>query len=289
MSTAPSQPDSYKWKGKIACQYVYNNVRLDTSQMKTSVNSYVYTLFLKGSAVIKFDKSIFTSNPGEFLIFPPNIPPVVLTASDDYEAICLIVSSAFVRENPMVHNVFQTVVFSLDNNSQPIIKLSPLAQQYIHNTLKLIMEHMNHCHLYTYEALQSLFGVMIADAMQAIDDKGDENKTNNHNYNLFLEFCNILRENFREHHDITFYADRLNISPRYLSMVTKQVTQHTVANFINQHLVLEACWLLKTTDDSIRQISETLHFADQASFSKFFKRIKGVTPLHYRNVQEPYT
>lgn len=289
MTTTSSVPESYKWKGKIACQYVYNMIRLDTSQMKTSVNSYVYSLFLKGTAVIKFDKSIITACPGDFLIFPPNIPPNVIKASDDYEAICLIVSSAFVSENPMIHNVFHTAVFTLSNNTQPLIKLSPTAQLYIHHTFKLIMEHMSHSHRYTYEALQSLFGVMIADAMQAIVDKDDEEKTNKHNYNLFLEFCKILRMHFREHHDITFYADNLNISPRYLSMITKQVTHQTVANFINQHLVLEACWLLKTTDDSIHQISETLHFADQASFSKFFKRMKGITPLHYRNTKERHT
>ena len=71
-------------------------------------------------------------------------------------------------------------------------------------------------------------------------------------------------------------------------MVTKQITHSTVATFINRHLMLEACWLLKTTDYSIQYISELLHFADQASFSKFFKRINGQNPMQYRREQEPH-
>ena len=51
------------WRGRIACQYVHSNLRLDTTQVKTSVNSYVYALFEKGTALIKFDKYEITACP----------------------------------------------------------------------------------------------------------------------------------------------------------------------------------------------------------------------------------
>ena len=103
------QPSKTSWKGRIACQYVDSDLRLDTSQVKTSVNSYVYSLFECGTAVVKFDQNEVIVQAGDFLIFPPHIPPVVLKTSEDYKAMCLIVSSSFVYDCPISRNVFEKV------------------------------------------------------------------------------------------------------------------------------------------------------------------------------------
>ena len=282
----PEIKQTSTWKGNIVCQYVHKNLRLDTKQVKTSVNSYVYALFEKGSAKIKFDSQEIEAHSGDFLIFPPHIPPVMISTSDDYEAICLIVSSVFVSESPMTHNIYQTANYSLMNDASPIVKLPAYTHNLLRQTLLLIMQHINQSHKYTNEALQSLYGLLLSDLMNVIDNQTAQPKLNQNRNKLFIEFNKLLRIHFREHHDITFYADQLGISPRYLSMVTKQISHTTVASFINRHLMLEACWLLKTTNHSILHISEILHFADQASFSKFFKRINGNTPLQYRRMRD---
>ena len=274
------------WRGRIACQYVHSNLRLDTTQVKTFVNSYVYALFEKGTALIKFDKYEITARPGDFLIVPPHIYPNVLSTSDDYEAICLIVSSSFVYDCPMSRSIFQASAFSLIHDDNPIIKLTPESAANLRQTMLYIMHHIKHVHKYTQEALHSLYGLLLSDLMAMIDEHSEKNNVNPNAFHLFIEFNKLLRIHFREHHDISFYAEQLKISSRYLSMVTKQISQLTVASFINRHLMLEACWLLKTTDHSIQRISEILHFADQASFSKFFKRLNGKNPLQYRHESE---
>ncbi|MBQ7180477.1 MAG: helix-turn-helix transcriptional regulator, partial [Bacteroidaceae bacterium] len=79
-----------------------------------------------------------------------------------------------------------------------------------------------------------------------------------------------------------FYADRLHITPVYLSRVVRQVTGRTVIDYINQMLLMEASFLLQTSQLSITQIADRLHFADTPSFSKFFLRLKGVSPKEFR-------
>ena len=74
----------------------------------------------------------------------------------------------------------------------------------------------------------------------------------------------------------------LNITPVYLSRVVRQVTGRTVIDYINQMLLMEASFLLQTSPMSITQIADHLHFADTPSFSKFFSRLKGVSPKEYR-------
>ena len=99
---------------------------------------------------------------------------------------------------------------------------------------------------------------------------------------IFIGFIRMLPHHFVEHHDIPFYADQLHISPVYLSRVVRQVTGRPVVDYINQMLLMEASFLLQTSELSITQIADYLHFADTPSFSKFFSRLKGQSPRAYR-------
>ena len=67
-----------------------------------------------------------------------------------------------------------------------------------------------------------------------------------------------------------------------LSRVVRQVTGRTVIDYVNQMLMMEAAFLLRTSNLSIQQIADRLHFADTSSLSKFFLRMKGLSPREYR-------
>ena len=99
---------------------------------------------------------------------------------------------------------------------------------------------------------------------------------------LFLEFIRLLPNNFVEHRDIGFYAGKLCVTTIYLSRIVRQITGRTVLDYINQMLLMEALWQLQHTTKTIVQIAEALHFADHASFCRFFKRLKGISPKEYR-------
>lgn len=99
---------------------------------------------------------------------------------------------------------------------------------------------------------------------------------------LFLDFLRLLPKNFVEHRNIGFYAGKLCVTTIYLSRIVRQTTGRTVLDFINQILAVEASWLLQHTNKTVVQIAENLHFADHASFSRFFKRMKGTSPKDFR-------
>ena len=157
------------WQGKISCQVIHNNLLLDKSQIKTLVNSYLYCLFEKGTVTVKFDKIELTAHAGELLIFPPHVYPSILHVSDDFEAMCLIVSQSFVYDCPLARSVYQTSTFSLIHDDNPIIELPEIAQNTLHEVMTLIMDHINYGHSYTSEALQALFALLLADIMAVID------------------------------------------------------------------------------------------------------------------------
>ena len=281
-NTKHDLPVNNTWQGRIACQYVDHTLRPDTAQMKTSVNSHVYCLVEQGWAVVQFGKNEVKITASEFIIFPPHIPPMVLSTSEDYKAICLVVSSDFILDCPSARYVSHTTTYSLLHESSPCMQLTPSEFSSIQLILKMILARVSSPNNYTADALTSLFGLLLSELMSILETTSIDLSENQSNFKLFVEFNKLLLSDFCEHHEVSFYAKKMGISTRYLSMVVKQVSHTTVATYINQHLMLEACWLLKTSDYSIQEISERLHFADQASFSKFFKRQNGRSPLQYR-------
>ena len=103
---------------------------------------------------------------------------------------------------------------------------------------------------------------------------------------IFRLFKKTLMENYRQHHDIGFYAESLHISTTYLSRIVKHITGHTVRFHISELLCADARKLLECTDLDIKEIAEKLGFSDQSVFGKFFVKKTGVSPMKFRTQRE---
>ena len=79
-----------------------------------------------------------------------------------------------------------------------------------------------------------------------------------------------------------FYAYQLCITPKHLSKVIKQTTHKNANDWIDEHVILEAKALLKSTNMTTQQISEELNFSDQLFFGKYFRRHTGMSPKEYK-------
>lgn len=99
--------------------------------------------------------------------------------------------------------------------------------------------------------------------------------------NLFRSFAHILREQ-PNGRSVQFYADKLNISPKYFNTICKQVSGKTASTLINEELVSQAKIMLKDPDLSIKQIASTLGFSNQSHFGTFIRRETGASPQALR-------
>ena len=102
---------------------------------------------------------------------------------------------------------------------------------------------------------------------------------------IFLKFKRLLVSNYRKHHNIQFYADKLNISTTYLSRIVKRITGRTVYSHISELICVEAKRLLEYSDKDVKEISDWLGFSDQSVFGKFFLKRTGLSPMKYRTMR----
>lgn len=99
---------------------------------------------------------------------------------------------------------------------------------------------------------------------------------------LAKQFMDLVRNNYREVRNVAWYADKLCVTPKYISQVVKDTTGRPALDWIDEFAIIESKALLKSTDLSIDQIAVKLNFASSSLFSKYFKRVTGISPRQYR-------
>ena len=96
------------------------------------------------------------------------------------------------------------------------------------------------------------------------------------------ELFRLLSRHCRTHRSVSFYAEKLNITPKYLSREIKRITGRTVQEWINRLTIMEMKKQLNIPGRTIMQISEDMDFSSPSAFVQFFKLHTGTTPLKYR-------
>jgi len=106
---------------------------------------------------------------------------------------------------------------------------------------------------------------------------------------LLKKYLSKIEESYLNEHEVTAYADMLNISAGHLSEVVKEQSGKPAITHIHERLILEAKRLLFHTEQSIKEIAFQLGFEDASYFNRFFKRITNHTPVEYRvTIREMY-
>lgn len=101
---------------------------------------------------------------------------------------------------------------------------------------------------------------------------------------ISMRFMRLATQSFREERGVLFYAERLHMTPRYLTQTVKETTGRSAGEIIDDMVIREAKVLLSDMSLTVAQVAEMLYFSDQFFFSKFFKRLAGVAPSEYRRL-----
>ncbi len=115
-----------------------------------------------------------------------------------------------------------------------------------------------------------------------MDNRADDSYSSRIQF-LFSQFVKLLTQNVRQQHGVNFYATQLCISPQYLGQIVRSMADKTVFFFISNAVIGEVNLLLANSSLPLKQVALEMNFSDQATFTKYYKRHTGLTPLAYRN------
>lgn len=237
---------------------------------------------IKGNGTIKMNHREYEIKPGTILsVFPDKISTMV-KVSDDFLLELMFFSGDYISSFSLP--VDKDVILSMNEN--PCIEVD---DETMHNILELhsvIIKQHNEKLKYKDKIIKSLLlALMLKVASYYTPESGIiVHKESTREEELTKKFFDLLINNFRTEKNLSFYADKLCLTPNYLSSVIKKSTGSSIQEWIKNVIIMEAKNKLKTTDMTVLQISEELNFANPSFFGRFFKQYVGVTPFKYRNL-----
>ena len=252
------------------------------SQSSTRLNFILMAMCKKGKAQYSIDTRQQVVKPGDLLFISERHVVDNYVASPDFECLCIMLSTEFYHgfvQN--VKNVSSLLLFSMNN---PVVSLTAKEIQVYSNYFQTIREKMaDTSHHYRTPLVKALLLAMFYDMSNVIYRvERQSNRKQTRGEAIFANFIRLLEQHFRTQHRVSWYAEQLCITPKYLSEIVKKISLRTPNDWIDSYVILEARVLLKNTTKSIKEITDELNFPNQSFLGKYFKEHVGVSPSEYR-------
>ena len=252
------------------------------------VNAIFYMLCTSGHATLGIDGTSYRFAEGMLAFLSPLHLTELGSCSDDFKCTLLLVRRNFI-DGMTNFDIRQRIVRGVSMQSNPIVTLERAEKAVIARCYTDISRQIaDKKHSYQIEMIHNALSRYYLELdnilnRKDLDRQEGENSTVVRQMSLVRKFISLLVTHYKEEHTVPFYASRLSITPQYLTTMVRERTGRTVSDFIYEFLYSEARNLLSRSDMTVEAIAAELHFADSASFSKFFKRRAGISPLAFRN------
>lgn len=237
---------------------------------------------VKGSMKSQIHFLEYEINTGDIAILQPQLMIETKSLSEDAEVVTIGLSLDFITEFPILRE------FVMNNQMrwQPIIRLQPEDVE-LQNELLTLIQNFYHKKPSSNKTqmLRHLVMVLINMISEVYSNvSNDKSLVKNRTHEIIDDFYLLISKHASQQRSVVFYAEKLHVTPQYLSTFLKQKTGKTALQWIDHITILHAKTLLKSSNLSIKEISNELHFEETSVFCRYFKRIVGVSPKTYRNV-----
>ena len=222
----------------------------------------------QGSARILINLIEYTIQPGYIAVIAPNSIIQITEVSPDFDMQMIAADHNFLP----ISGKDDFFSYLLHHQKSIILLLSPQEQQQVEHYFTLIWGDLLASLLYYLEYI----------AQNSIEQNPAQLTRQEE---IFQRFISLVNTHSKKERNVNFYADKLCLTPRYLNTVIRQASQQTVMDWINQSIILEAKVLLKHSNLLVYQVSDELNFPNPSFFSKFFKRMTGMTPHEYQQTK----
>jgi AraC-like DNA-binding protein len=252
---------------------------LPTFDFPFKINMMIAAICTRGATRYRINFKTYESKAPCISIIPQNQTLQKEYNSEDFQGYALVVSPQFIdslfydmqRKGIMLHAAEIPVRPISDEELDMFVTY--------YKTIKKIVE-LN-ITPYLLETLRHLTIAFIY-ASNFHDKLLSENMVASSQQILANRFMELVKENFKHERQMSFYADKFSLTPKYLSLKIREITGRSAADWIDEYVMFEAKALLKSTDMTILQISDELNFTSQSFFGKYFKRCTGMSPKEYR-------
>ncbi|MCQ2222047.1 MAG: helix-turn-helix domain-containing protein, partial [Prevotella sp.] len=226
-----------------------------------------------GTANYTMNQTRFDIKKNDALIITDGEVINEMQMSSDFKGFALLVSYDFVQE--IVKDVQNMTDLFILTHRYPVFHMEEeevsVAMEYADMIKRRVC---GNDYRFRPDVIRLLILTMIYDlgkafyrVMKNLENDGHNKKSEQ----IFLNFIQLVEKNFRHERRVGWYAEQLNISPKYLSETISNVSKRTPNEWITKYVTTELRNILRTTNKRISQIAVEMNFPNQSFLGKYFR------------------
>lgn len=241
-----------------------------------------HLLCLGGSCRFLFNGKPFELHAGDLSIVRKRKLIENVEPSEDFRAKIIYAAPGFVELCTPQSNYGMkgSLALFLD----PVMHLTPEQQIVCRRDFEQLEQRIaNTGHRFYREMLVNAMQTAILDFFDFHASLYGESDISTQNASIMNRFLKMLESGtYRRHREVTYYADCLCVTSKYLSEVSKKVSGYAANYWINRYTILDISRLLRDKSLSFVQISDMFSFSSPAYFSRYVQNHLGMNPTEYR-------
>lgn len=263
---------------------IKRNQDLSTEAVCKKIDKMIFIACVKGRLQVDVNDRRYTIKAKDILLCRPNVILGNYIISSDFRGRIICLTQKNIMEHIHVDNNIWNKAFRIEEN--PIIHMenSKLLEAYGRLiTLRLAHEQRPYRKdIISYIIWAAIYEILAEVEIYLESSPGDRTITQADI--LFKKFLKLVSATEVKSRSVSKYAERLCVTPKYLSTVCKQISGKTAYEWINQFVITDIQHLLKYSEKSIKEISEYLNFPNISFFGKYVKTHLGYSPKEYRRI-----
>jgi AraC family transcriptional regulator, transcriptional activator of pobA len=235
-----------------------------------------------GSLSFLFNERPYTCNAGEFVFWFAGSKLADLTVSKKFKATILLVEKNFLFAN--IPDQSWSIDVVLHSKENPILHLNDKSEkQKVLSNFKLLHDKFSETeHRFYSEVLKLQMQLFILEMWHTFANEYEHRKRTLESGSLYERFMQLVQEYCMKERKVQFYASRLNITAKYLNYVCKQNTNITASEWIQRYARERIIVLLQNKNLNISEIADEMNFSSRSFFTRYVRKVLGVSPKEYR-------
>lgn len=276
---------------KIQKNVTYNDGELALVKNIHDINSilpcqlevFVIVLVLEGKASVNINGTRYEALPNDLYIGTPNNIVENGMTSLDFKSYSICVSTDYIRRIlPLADNSWDVKLLFEEN---PLCSLQPEETRTFCQYFDLLCSKVQQPSPTQKKVMDALMLAFFYDMQGALNRVARHNpRPFTASESLFRRFVDLVSSSYPKPRSVAYYADRLNVTPKYLSSVCRLAGGQRASDLIDQYVLKDIEYLMKHTQKSIKEIACELEFPNLSFFGKYVKKHLGMSPKAYREL-----
>jgi AraC-like DNA-binding protein len=247
------------------------------------LNYHTHLLCHQGNVTFLFNDVKMTCKSGEFVFWFAKSKLADLQFSKGFKATALLVENHYLTDNIPDQN--WGIDATLHSRQFPVKELSDEndRKRIISNFRLLNNKFLDREHRFYEEALKLQMQLFILEMWHTFAKEYERRKRTLQTGTLYERFIHLLQEHCMTAREVQFYANQLNITAKYLNAISKQNSGITASEWIQRFVRERVIMLLQDRQLNIAEIADKMDFSSRSFFTRYVKKLLGLTPTEFRN------